>query len=112
MDRAIAWVESPLQLVAAAEWAAGRDDPIAVALRVTGPQMAATAGELLSRGARFETVTPYFGIPWGQLGAHRAWAVGDAFSGQFRLAASVRAPRELSLLDDGAMTLVAADALL
>ena len=112
MDRAIAWVESPLQLVAAAEWAAGRDEPIAVALRVTGPQMAATAAELLSRGARFVSVTPYFGIPWGQLGAHPAWAVGDAFSGQFRLAASVRAPRELSLLDDGAMTLVAADALL
>ncbi len=112
MERAIAWVESPLQLVAAAEWAATRDEPVEVALRVTGPQMAATATELISRGARFSSVTPYFGIPWSQLAAHPVWAIGDALSGQFRLASTLRGPRRLSLLDDGAMTLVAVDAVL
>ncbi|MET4780660.1 hypothetical protein [Glaciihabitans sp. UYNi722] len=108
----IAWVESPLQLVAAAEWATTQDEPIVVALRITGPQMSGTAEELLSRGARFARCVPYFGIPWQLLSQHRKWAVGDGFSGQFRLAGTLITPRALTLLDDGAQTLAVADALL
>ncbi len=108
----IAWVESPLQLVAAAEWAAARDEPVDVVIRLTGPQMSRTAEELLTRGARFATCAPYFGIPWQLLSRHREWAVGDGFSGQFRLAAAVLSPRRLALLDDGAQTVTIADALL
>ncbi len=111
-SRPIAWVESPLQLLAAAEWADGQDRPIVVAHRLTGPQMARTAEELLARGAGFSACIPYFGIPWQLLSRHRHWAVGDAFSGQFRLAASVVAPRRLTLLDDGAQTTEIADALI
>ena len=110
--RAIAWVESPLQLIAAAEWAALQDEPIVVALRLGSAQMAATAEELLARGARFATCDPYYGIPWELLSRHRTWAIGDGFSGQFRLAASVLRPRRITLLDDGAHTVALVDALL
>jgi hypothetical protein len=57
-------------------------------------------------------VTPWVGIPWGRLADDRDWAVGDGFSGQFRMAASVLRPRRVALLDDGANTLALADALL
>ena len=112
MSQAIAWVESPLQLVAAAEWAALRDEPITVAVRIGSAQMAATAEELRSRGARFAECVPFYGVPWGLLSGHREWAIGDGFSGQFRLALSLLRPRRLSLLDDGAQTVALADALL
>lgn len=109
--RPIAWVESPLQFIAAAEWASARDERIAVAFRLTGPQMSRTAEELLNRGALFATCAPYYGIPWQLLSENREWAIGDAFSGQFRLAGAISPPRKLTLLDDGAMTLAVADAL-
>jgi hypothetical protein len=111
-QRPITWVESPLQLIAAAEWAALQDEPIVVALRLGSAQMAATAEELLARGARFAECVPYYGIPWELLSRHRNWALGDGFSGQFRLAASVLRPRRITLLDDGAHTLALVDALL
>jgi hypothetical protein len=111
-SRSLAWVESPLQLIAAAEWAAVQDEPIVVAVRVRSSQMAATAEELLARGARFAECIPYYGIPWQLLTRHRNWAIGDGFSGQFRLAASVLRPRTITLLDDGAMTTALADVLL
>jgi hypothetical protein len=110
--RALAWVESPLQLIAAAEWAATQDEAIVVAVRLRSPQMAATAEELLARGARFAECIPYYGIPWQLLTHHRTWAIGDGFSGQFRLAASILRPRSVTLLDDGALTTALADALL
>jgi hypothetical protein len=108
----LAWVESPLQLVAAAEWASSQEQPIVVVVRLGSSQMAATAEELLARGARFAECIPYYGIPWQLLARHRRWAIGDGFSGQFRLAASVLLPRQLTLLDDGAHTVALVDALL
>ncbi|MES2092422.1 MAG: hypothetical protein V4531_01245 [Actinomycetota bacterium] len=109
---AIAWVESPLQLVAAAEWAETQQRKVVVALRITSAHMSTTAAELLSRGARFAHCVPYFGIPWQLLSAHRDWAVGDAFSGQFRLASTMLSPRSLALLDDGSQAIAVIDALL
>lgn len=106
-SRAIAWVESPLQLLAAAEFAESSDQPIDVAMRVSGPQMPETAHSLLERGARFATCVPYLGIPWSMLASRRHWVVGDGFSGQFHLALSVlgtMGSRRLTLLDDGIMT--------
>ena len=111
-SRSLAWVESPLQLIAAAEWAATQDEPIVVAVRLRSSQMAATAEELLARGARFAECIPYYGIPWQLLSHHRSWAIGDGFSGQFRLAASILRPHSITLLDDGALTTALADALL
>ncbi|MES2170153.1 MAG: hypothetical protein V4479_05455 [Actinomycetota bacterium] len=108
----IAWVESPLQLLGAAEWASGLDQPIIVAHRLTGPQMERTAAELMARGANFAECLPYYGIPWELLRKHRQWAVGDGFSGQFRLAASAVRPQRVTFLDDGAHSIALADALL
>ena len=107
-----AWVESPFQLLSAAEFAHARGRRISVAMRLTGPQMETTAAELLRRGAPFAEVIPYVGIPWGLLSAEHDWAIGDGFSGQFRLAATALHPRHVTLLDDGANTLALADALL
>lgn len=110
-EAVVAWVESPLQLVGAAEWAAAERRRVAVAGRLTA-QMSATADELVARRAWFDTLAPYLGIPWGLLARHRHWLVGDGFSGQFRLAASVLRPHRITFLDDGANTLPFADALL
>lgn len=110
-DDVLAWVESPLQLLGAAEWAAANRVTVPVAGRLT-PQISETADELLARGARFGDLEPYLGIPWTLLARHRHWLVGDGFSGQFRLAATVLRPRRITFLDDGAMTLSYADALL
>lgn len=107
----IAWAESPLQLVGVAEWAELHGRRVPLAGRLT-PQMAETADELIDRGARFGPCEPYLGIPWKLLAQHGHWLVGDGFSGQFRLAASVLRPRRITFLDDGANTLAFADALI
>ncbi|AZC13792.1 MULTISPECIES: hypothetical protein [unclassified Microbacterium] len=110
-DAVLAWVESPLQLIGAAEWAAAHRTTIPVAGRLT-PQMSETADLLLARGARFGEMDPYLGIPWKLLAQHPHWLVGDGFSGQFRLAAAILRPRTLTFLDDGAIALPFADTLL
>ncbi len=107
----LAWVESPLQLVGAAEWAAAHSAVVPVAGRLT-PQISATADELLARGARFGDLEPYLGIPWNLLARHGHWLVGDGFSGQFRLAAAVLRPHRVTFLDDGAHAIAYADTLL
>ncbi|MGC5223922.1 hypothetical protein ACPW96_15225 [Micromonospora sp. DT81.3] len=107
----IAWVESPLQLVGAAEWAAAHGQRVPIAGRLTD-QMSETADELVARKAMFGRLEPYIGIPWRLLAENRHWLVGDAFSGQFRLAAAVLRPRRVTLLDDGANSLAFADTLL
>ena len=106
----IAWAESPLQLIGVAEWASAQGLRVPLAGRLT-PQMSETADELIDRGAMFGPCEPYLGIPWGLLARHRHWIVGDGFSGQFRLAASVLRPRRITFLDDGANTVAFADAL-
>ncbi len=107
----LAWVESPLQLIGAAEWASAHARAVPVAGRLT-PQMQETADELLVRGALFGRLEPYLGIPFALLSRHRHWLVGDGFSGQFRLAATLLRPERITFLDDGANTLALADALL
>jgi hypothetical protein len=110
-DDVLAWVESPLQLVGAAEWAAAHGQTVPVAGRLT-PQMSATADELVARGARFGELEPYLGIPFALLARHGHWLVGDGFSGQFRVAASLLRPRRITFLDDGGNVTAFADALL
>jgi hypothetical protein len=109
-ESVLAWVESPLQLVGAAEWAAAHGRTVDLAARVT-PQVPETADELIRRGAAFADKQPYFGIPWRMLASHSHWLVGDGFSGQFRMAAAVLRPRRVTFLDDGLNTLAFADAL-
>lgn len=110
-DDVIAWVESPLQLVGAAEWAHAHRTTVPVAGRLT-PQMSATADDLLARRARFGDLEPYLGVPFALLARHGHWIVGDGFSGQFRLAASLLRPRRVTFLDDGANAIAYADTLL
>ncbi|HWH25323.1 MAG TPA: hypothetical protein VNT53_01590 [Pseudolysinimonas sp.] len=111
----LAWVESPLQLVCAAEYAAERyaraGQRTAVAFRLTGEQMSSTARELLDRGAHFSSCEPYVGIPWRLLTSHHSWIIGDAFSGQFRTAMSSLRARSVTVVDDGAISIHLARAL-
>ena len=107
----LAWVESPLQLLAAAEYAAAHDRRVAVAFRLSSPQMTSTAHELLERGAPFSSCEPYLGVPWSLLARTRDWVVGDAFSGQFRSAISTIGARSAALVDDGSITVRLAQAL-
>ncbi|MCS0500565.1 hypothetical protein [Protaetiibacter mangrovi] len=105
---ALAWVESPLQLLSAAEWAARRladtGQPTRVVYRILDPQVVATAELLHRMGAPFARFEPYYGIPWTALGTARHWVLGDPLSGQARAATAVLpAPRRLSIVDDGAM---------
>lgn len=108
----LAWVESPLQLVGAVEFSAATGARMTIIPRDTGPQMASTARELVRRGlpdgvflaARARD------IPWSALRRHRGWLVGDALSGQARLALARLGPERVVLVDDGAMTLRLADA--
>lgn len=109
-ESVLAWVESPLQLLGAAEWAAAHERRVDLAARVT-PQVPETAEELIRRGAAFAEKQPYFGIPWRMLAGHAHWLVGDGFSGQFRLAATILRPRRITFLDDGLNTLALADAI-
>jgi hypothetical protein len=81
-------------------------------MRLTGPQMETTAVELMRRGAPFDEVTPWLGVPWGKLAEHREWLIGDGFSGQFRMALTVLKPKSVVLLDDGNNTFALADAML
>ncbi|MEV8267896.1 hypothetical protein [Microbacterium sp. NPDC076911] len=106
MDRnaVLAWVESPLQLIGAAEWGAAHRRAVPVAGRLTA-QMPETADELLARRAWFGRMDPYLGIPWKLLSQHGHWLIGDGFSGQFRLAAAVLRPRQITFLDDGSNTI-------
>ncbi len=110
-DEVIAWVESPLQLVGAAEWAHRARRSVPIAGRLTA-QMGPTADELIARGALFADCVPFVGIPWGLLSTHWHWLVGDGFSGQFRLAAAVLRPRRITFLDDGANVVPFADTIL
>lgn len=104
-DRVLAWVESPLQLIAAAEYAHSAGVRLEVAMRLSGPQMPATAQALLDRGAPFSSVAPYYGVPWSLLAEHPHWVVGDALSGQFQAAIAVLRPRAVTVVDDGVMTI-------
>ncbi|MBP2435677.1 hypothetical protein [Microbacterium amylolyticum] len=110
VDVPVAWVESPLQLIGAAEWAAHTGVRVDLAARLA-TQVEETARELSVRGALFGIQDGFWGIPWRMLSAHDHWLVGDGFSGQFRLAATVLRPRRLTFLDDGLNAVSFVDAL-
>jgi len=113
---ALAWVESPLQVLTAAEWAhrhrATTGGSTAIAYRISDPQVVTTVEALHRMRAPFSRFEPYLGIPWSRLIGSRHWVIGDPLSGQFRAAASLLPPpRRLSVVDDGAMVVHAMRAL-
>ncbi|WP_156759679.1 hypothetical protein [Microbacterium karelineae] len=109
-DAPVAWVESPLQMIGAAEWAHAHGQRVDLAGRLA-VQVEETASELTTRGALFGAQAGYYGIPWGMLRRHDHWLVGDGFSGQFRLAVALLRPRRITFLDDGMNAVAFADAL-
>jgi hypothetical protein len=113
----LAWAESPLQLIAAVEYAAATGHEVTVLPRSSDSQHAATTDALEARGlpanctiGRPQRVLP---LLWF-LRATRmrssgsggpAWVVGDPFSSQVRFAVAVLRPRALVIVDDGSSTL-------
>ena len=113
---ALAWVESPLQALTAAEWAHRHrletGCATAIAYRISDPQVVTTIEALHRMSAPFSRFDPYYGIPWTRLASARHWVVGDVLSGQFRAAAAtLPAPRRGSVGDDGSMVVHAMRAL-
>jgi hypothetical protein len=100
---ASAWVESPLQLLCAVEWAFARAQPVRIVPRSGAAQLPATAARLreigLPDGVVIESprALPAF--------SSDHWMIGDAFSGMARSALALRMPRRLTLVDDGSDTL-------
>ena len=100
---ASAWVESPLQLLCAVEWAFARAQPVRIVPRSGAAQLPATAARLRE-----------IGLPDGvTIDGPRAlpafssdhWIIGDAFSGMARSALALRMPQQLTVVDDGTATL-------
>lgn len=113
---ALAWVESPLQVLTAAEWAHRNrletGGTTAIAYRISDPQVVTTVEALHAMSAPFSRYEPYLGIPWTRLATARHWAVGDPLSGQFRAAfTALPRPRRVTIVDDGAMVVHAMRAL-
>jgi hypothetical protein len=98
-----AWVESPLQLICAVEYAFATHTPVRIVPRAGAAQLPATAARLreldLPTGVTIEAPRA---LP--VLGASH-WIVGDAFSGMTRSAIAMRMPHRLTIVDDGAETL-------
>ena len=98
-----AWVESPLQLICAVEYAFATHTPIRIVPRSGAVQLPATAARLreleLPEGVTIEAPRP---LP--VLGSTH-WIVGDAFSGMTRSAIAMRMPHRLTIVDDGADSL-------
>ncbi|MFV0406432.1 MAG: hypothetical protein ACK5LN_06360 [Propioniciclava sp.] len=106
-DSAAAWVESPLQLLNAVEYAhqAPRSQPLTVLWRQRVRQLNTTAAWIADRAAGIVTVRPAQHAWHRQFLAARTRIVGDAFSGQYRLAISALGTRREVLLDDGSAAL-------
>ena len=100
---ASAWVESPLQLLCAVEWAFARGEGLRIVPRSGAVQLPATAAHLrqigLPDGVVIESARalPAF--------SSDHWVIGDAFSGMARSALALRMPHRLTVVDDGTMTL-------
>lgn len=102
-SRASAWVESPLQLVCAVEYAAASGIPLRVVPRAGAAQLAATAARLGELGlpVGVEISSPRTLPPTGA--AHLV--VGDLFSGVVQASIAMRMPQRLTVVDDGADSL-------
>jgi hypothetical protein len=75
MPSPLAWVESPLQILGAAEWAHARGTRVDVAGRLMA-QVEQTTNEVAARGALFGEQVGFHGIPWRMLASHEHWLVG------------------------------------
>jgi hypothetical protein len=109
-----AWVESPLQLICAVEYAAASGIPLRIIPLAGALQLEKTARHLESLGlphrvvierARRSPLVALLNHPRGH------WIVGDAYSRFARLALAWGRLRWLTIVDDGAITLSLVDVL-
>lgn len=102
----IAWVESPLQLVNAVEYAAASGEPLHVLIRpgLTGLDEAAAA---LRPHLPAHVTLARTGVLVGlaRYAASRRRLSGDSYSGQLRAITCLTGARDVVTVDDGSMTL-------
>ncbi len=101
-----AWVESPLQILNAVEFAAETGEPLRIYPRDAVRQLEATIAAIelqLPVGVEFAPpLRTIFGLPPS---ARAKLLVGDIYSGQFRAYFALRSSRDLVIVDDGTSTL-------
>ncbi|MFV0633062.1 hypothetical protein [Demequina sp.] len=106
---AVAWVESPLQLLNAIEWGASQPVPLAIVPRARVMQLDHTAEVLRPHVPPSVTIMPparsALQSPFSRA---QVKVTGDAMSGQVRAVLTVARPRQVVLVDDGAITLALA----
>jgi hypothetical protein len=102
-SRAAAWVESPLQLVCAVEYAAHCGIPLRIVPRAGAAQLMTTSTRLRELGlpAGVEIADPRTLPPTGA--AHLV--VGDAYSGVVHASIAMRMPHRVTIVDDGSASL-------
>ncbi|MFC6080618.1 hypothetical protein [Sphaerisporangium aureirubrum] len=104
---AVAWVESPLQLLCAVEarYAGVVGPGLQVMARAKLPGLRVTRRELASlalpEGLRLDTAEERMPRP----GRRESWVLGDAFSGRMQLTALGSVPRRMVVVDDGLATI-------
>ena len=109
---AVAWVESPLQLINAIEFAASQEIALVIEPRANVLQLDATIDAVraaLPAGVEITAPLADAGDGLFRSAAHKV--VGDVFSGQFRLLVARRGVRSLTIVDDGSATVHLAAAL-
>jgi hypothetical protein len=114
MIAAQAWVESPLQLLCAVEYAAASGIPLKIVPLAGAVQLKETVRHLEALGlpSRVSIERPRRS-PLGALLIHPRghWVVGDAYSRFSRLALALGRVRWLTIVDDGAITMSLVDVL-
>jgi len=109
---AVAWVESPLQLINVIEFAASEGIPLVIEPRAGVLQLDATIDAVRAAlPAGVEITAPLADAGAGLFRSAAHQVVGDVFSGQFRLLVARRGVRELTIVDDGSATVHLAAAL-
>lgn len=96
---AFAWVESPLQLLCAVEYASLAAVPVTIVPRAGALQLTATAARLRELGLPDGVqITEPRAVP---MTSAQHWVIGDAFSGRLQTLLAVRMPQRLTIVDDG-----------
>ena len=100
---AFAWVESPLQLLCAVEYASLAGIPVRIVPRAGALQLTATSERLrsLELPPGVEITEPHM-LP---LPSSKHWIIGDAWSGVVHSLLAVRMPQRLTVVDDGSASL-------
>ncbi|GAA3804652.1 hypothetical protein GCM10022226_25680 [Sphaerisporangium flaviroseum] len=104
---AVAWVESPLQLLCAVEarYAGVSGSALRIVTRGRLPGLGVTRAELaaldLPGGVEIQTAEDTMPRP----GRGDTWVIGDAFSGRTQLTSLTAAPAQMVVVDDGLATI-------